>query len=527
VKKTTLFKNGIIIDGTGEKSYQGDILIEDNIIKKIGNIEENKHFDSIIDVNGSYLSPGFIDMHSHVDLTNYIPGDMKAKIMQGITSEVIGQCGVGVAPMPIDKQEGWRKNLILGNPPIEWNWESTAEFLDSLEKNGVESNIIPFTGHGVLRYAVKKDKSGKLNDDELRQIKKFTEEAFNAGIFGLSFGFIYIPALFSDKREIETVLDVASDYKGIIAVHLRSESDELLDAIKEMINYTEKRDCRLHISHLKAIGEKNWDKIDSALKLIEDNGLDFDHYPYCAGSTTLIAVFPPFVVEGNGIDDTIQKLQDKKIRERIKKIFSGEEKMKKGLPWDNIPALVGWDNIRVIDVETEKNKMFVGMNIEEIAKKRNTSPADTAMDLIIEEKGNVRMIDFYMQEEQLIKIMKNERGMFGTDSLIGGKAHPRVYGTYPRIINTYVREKKVLTMEKAIEKMTSKPAEVLRLSKRGYIKEGYYADLLVFNDNFKDCSSYEEPECFPSGLEYVFINGKIKVKKGKYLNNHPGKVIKK
>jgi N-acyl-D-amino-acid deacylase len=527
VKKTLLLKNAIIVDGTGKTPYKGNVLLEDELIKKVGDISENKKIDSVIDLNGAYLTPGFIDMHSHVDLTNFISGEMKPKIMQGITSEVIGQCGVGVAPMPSNKQEDWRKNLILGNPPVKWNWETTAEYLNSLEENGVESNIIPFSGHGVLRYAVKKDKSGSLNDEEIKQIKYYTEEAFNAGIFGLSFGFIYIPALFSDKREIETVLDVASEYKGIIAVHLRSESDELLDAIRDMINYTQNRDCRLHISHLKAIGEKNWDKIDGALKLIEEYGLHFDHYPYCAGSTTLLAVFPPFVVEGNGINDTIDKLQNEGIRERVKKIFSGEEKMEKGLPWDNIPALVGWDNIRIIDVETNKNKEFIGMNIKEIADIKNTTPEDAAMDLITEEHGNVRMIDFYMQEEQLIKIMKNDQGVFGTDSLIGGKAHPRVYGAYPRILNKYVWREKILTIEKAIAKMTSGPAEILGLQKRGYVKPGYFADLIVFNDSFKDCSSYENPKCFPQGLEYVFINGSLKVKEGEFLNNHPGQVIKK
>lgn len=521
-----LIKGGTIVDGSGSDPYKGDILIKGDKIEEIGSF--NRQYKKVINADGCYITPGFIDMHSHTDLMNLVREGLKPKIMQGVTTEVVGQCGLGVAPVPEEKRKEFRENLIIGDQSVDWRWESTGDYLKSLEKHGLESNLVPFTGHGVLRYAVKGNEYGSLDNNELKEMEELLEEAFSSGVFGISFGLVYLPAIFSDIQELKKVVNITSKYKGIIAVHLRSEGDELVEAINEMITLVENNDARLHISHLKAIGEKNWPLIDQILSLVEEKNLTFDHYPYTAGSTTLLAIFPLFILQGKSMEDMLENLKRPEIRKRVKQIFSGKEKVDKGLPWDNIPALVGWGNIKIIDLKTEQNKEFLGMSILEIANKLGKDPADTAIDLIIEEKGNVRMIDFYLNEDTLVKIMKHPQGMFGTDSLFGGGVpHPRGFGTYPRIISKYVFNNKDITLENAVAKMTSKPADVLGLSKRGLVKPGYYADLVIFDDNFSDCATYENPTCYPSGIHYVFINGKEKVNKGKYVKGFQGRVIRR
>ncbi len=527
MSRKALIKNGIIIDGSGREPYQADLIIQDDKISEIGICKEKEnYFDLVIDAADNYVTPGFIDVHSHTDLMNLIDGGNKPKIMQGVTTEVIGQCGLGVAPLPGEKRSSFREQLIIGNPDVNWDWESTGEYLRSLKRIGLESNLIPFTGHGVLRYAVKGDRSEPMNNKELNQLESYLEESFAAGIFGVSLGLVYFPAVFATEEELKRVIKMVSKYSGILAVHLRSEGDELVEALEEMISLTSDTDLRLHISHLKAVGKKNWPRIDEAFKLIEENHLTFDHYPYLAGSTTLMAIFPPFVFAEQGITDTINNLKDHDLRQKVKRVFSGAELLEKGMAWDNIPLLVGWEKIKVIDLKTQKNREFLGLSLKEIGEKRGVSPADAAMDLIIEEKGNVRMIDFLLADDILKKIMKHPRGMFGTDTLFGGVPHPRGYGTYPRVISDYVFGNKVLSLAEAVARMTGKPAEMLGLKDRGRILPDYKADLVIFNKDFKDLATYDEPECYPTGLEYVLINGHLKIKKGLYQKGRYGEIIK-
>ncbi len=525
--ETTLIKNGIIVDGLTSRPVRKDIKLVGDKIAEVGVIEHRGDFDHLIDAAGCYVTPGFIDMHSHTDLMNFINSGLKPKLMQGITTEVIGQCGLGVAPISPEKKTLFRKNLIIGDQPIDWSWETTKEYLSALESHGLESNLVPFTGHGVLRFAAKGNLTGDLTTSELRKLTDDLEQAFAAGSFGVSFGFVYLPAIFSNKAEIEQIVEVADKYGAIITVHLRSEGSELLDAISEMISLTRDKRCKLHISHLKAIGWENEGAVKKALDLVDNNNLTFDHYPYFAGSTTLLAVFPPFVFAGES-ENILNNLLKPEIRERIKRVFSGKEMLPKGLPWDNLPQLIGWENIKVIGLQSKINRKYLGMTIQQIADLTGKDPVDAAINLVIEEQGNVKMIDFYMSEESLIKILKHPSGMFGTDSLFGGGLpHPRGYGSYPRIINRYVFAKKILSLEQAVAKMTSLPAKVLGLTDRGLLQPGYAADINIFDKGFKDRATYDNPCQFSEGLKYVLINGKIKVKDGTYLAGHPGRVIRR
>jgi N-acyl-D-aspartate/D-glutamate deacylase len=521
-----LIQHGNIIDGSGQKAFFGDISIHDDRIQAVGVCAEPlAGYDRILDAREAYVTPGFIDLHSHTDLAYFLPQGLRPKLMQGVTTEVTGQCGLGVAPMPCDKQAGWREQLVIGNPPLEWRWETTAEYLHEIQHHGLESHLAPFVGHGVLRYAVRADRSGALTDQELRQLQKLTAEAFESGVFGVSFGFIYVPAMFADQRELQAIVEVISHYHGLVSVHLRSESDELVEAIQEMLHLTEQRNCRLHLSHLKVIGQRNRPKIETVLQLIEDHHLSFDCYPYRAGSTTLLTILPPFVFEGGGLEETLANLREPAMRQRIIRIFAGVEPVSPGLAWDNLPALVGWENIIITDLPEHLPQDVIGHSLHEIAQQRKADPADVAMDLILAARGAVRMIDYYEDEATLQRILTHPNGMIGTDTLLGGKAHPRVFGAYPRIIHEYVFERKLLALEEAVAKMTTRPAELLGLKDRGWLRPGYAADVIIFDKSFRDRATFDDPTQFPEGLRYVIVNGQVKVEQGTYHSEKSGQLL--
>ena len=521
-----IFKNCTIVDGTGEEPFMGDLMIKGNKIEEVGTFSIPDNCE-VVNLKGAYLTPGFIDIHSHTDLLNFIKEGLKPKIMQGVTTEVIGQCGLGVAPITRDKKKEWQENLIIGNPLDQWNWETTEQYLNRLLDNGMESNLVPYVGHGLLRFNIKGYDSGPMQREELKLLEQKIEEVLAAGVKGISLGLIYLPAVFYTQKELETVFKTVSSFNKRIAVHLRSEGNNLISALKEVISLNQNRDCILHISHLKALGHSNWSKIDKALHLIEEHNLTFDHYPYIRGSTTLLAILPPFLWQNNDIEGIIDKLKEGTVRSKIKDIFLGDSKINPEIPGDNIPNLVGWDNIKILNVDSEANQGLLGMSIAEIAEKRNCSPADAALDLIIEEKGQVKMLDRFLNETKLIKIMQHQKGMFSTDTLLGteGLPHPRSYGSYPRVFNRYVFKKNALSLEEAVAKMTSRPADVLNLKQRGRISPGNIADICIFESNISDRATFKKPEEYPVGIKHVLINGQFKVKNGKYLKGKSGVLL--
>lgn len=535
----TLITNGIIVDGTGRSPYLGEVLISDDLISEVREYSVREYsqqysqnqllgevrVDQLIDAERAYITPGFIDLHSHADLMYFMEAGLKPKIMQGVTTEVIGQCGLGVAPLTKEKQAAWRENLVIGNPAVDWNWETISEYLAALKNSGLENNLVPFVGHGVLRYHLKTEQAKPLTATDQKKLYNLTTRAFAEGASGLSLGLIYFPAIFADQNELAVLLEAAAEYDRLVAVHLRNESTELIEALEEMIDLAEKSGCQLHISHLKAIGSANWEKMEQALKLISEHDLTFDHYPYIAGSTSLLTVLPPFLM-CDGIDNALKKLLDPQIRDRLAKIFSGKEILPKGEPWDNLISLLGYDKIEIAEVSLEKNAHLIGRSLKEIADLKGQTPLDATIDLLVEEQGNLRMIDFYLHEELIERLLAHPAGRIGSDCLFGGKLHPRVFGTFPKIINRYVFAKKVISIEMAIAKMTSLTAKLLGLTDRGVIAKGYKADIVVFEQNFSDRATYQKPETYPLGMKYLLINGQFKVFAGQYLKNYPGRILR-
>ena len=524
-----LIKNATIIDGSGKPAYKSDLLIKDDKIDKIGEVGE-VDVDRVIDAKGLAVTPGFIDTHSHSDLDVLLHPHVMPKVMQGITTEFLGQDGVSMAPLPRKYISDWRKNIagLDGvSDEIDWNYETTDNYLKMIEKVGPGVNECYLVPHGNIRMEAMGLDNRQPNDEEIEKMKEITRREMEAGAFGLSTGLIYIPCAYSESKEIIEMCKVVAEYDGVFVIHQRSEADTIIDSMNEVIEIGRKSGVRVHWSHFKVAGKKNWDKIDTVLKQLEEarkEGIivSFDQYPYVAGSTMMGAILPPWVHDG-GTNKVIERLKDAEMRKKMR------YDMENGIHgWDNFIDFAGFENIYVTSVVTEKNKDAVGLSITELAKLRNVDPYTAAFDLLMEEENAVGMVDFYGKEEHVKLFMARPEMNACTDGLLApGKPHPRLYGSFPRILGKYVREEKVMPLEEAVRKLTSKAAEAMNLKDRGLLKEGYYADITIFNpDTIIDKGDFINPIQYPEGIEYVIVNGKVAVEHGKHTDVLNGKVIR-
>ncbi len=524
-----LIKNATIIDGSGKPAYKSDLLIKDDKIDKIGEVGE-VDVDRVIDAKGLVVAPGFIDTHSHSDLDVLLHPHVMPKIMQGITTEFLGQDGVSMAPLPGKYISDWRKNIagLDGvSDEIDWNYETTDNYLKMIEKVGPGVNECYLVPHGNIRMEAMGLDNRQPNDEEIEKMKEITRREMEAGAFGLSTGLIYIPCAYSESKEIIEMCKVVAEYDGVFVIHQRSEADTIVDSMNEVIEIGRKSGVRVHWSHFKVAGKKNWDKIDTVLKQLEqarEEGIivSFDQYPYVAGSTMMGAILPPWVHDG-GTNKVIERLKDPEMRKKMR------NDMENGIHgWDNFVDFAGFENIFVTSVVTEKNKDAVGLSITELAELRNLDPYTAAFDLLMEEENAVGMVDFYGKEEHVKLFMARPEMNACTDGLLApGKPHPRLYGSFPRILGKYVREEKVMPLEEAVKKLTFKAAEAMNLKDRGLLKEGYYADITIFNpDTITDKGTFIDPIQSPEGIEYVIVNGKVAVEHGKHTDVLNGKVIR-
>jgi len=524
-----LIKNGLIIDGTGEKGYKADIYIEGKKIAGIGEFADNIEGVQVIDAAGLAVAPGFIDTHSHSDLQVLINHEVLPKVMQGITTEVLGQDGISMAPLPGKYIGPWRKNLAGldgDSDEIDWSYETTDNYLNMIEKAKPGINECYLVPHGNVRMEAMGLENRQPDELELEMMKNIVRREMDAGAYGLSTGLIYMPCAYSETNELVELCKVVAEYDGVFVIHQRSEADSIIASMKEVINIGRKSGVKIHFSHFKVCGRKNWDKVDEVLGLLEEaekEGImvSFDQYPYVAGSTMLGVILPPWVHDG-GTDRVLERLADQELRKKM--VYDIEH----GIPgWDNFVEFAGLDQIYVTSVKHEKNKAAIGLSLTQLGELRGTNSYDATFDLLYEEENAVGMIDYYGKEEHVIKLMKHKEMNVCTDGLLGGKPHPRVYGAFPRILGKYVREEKALTLEEAIYKMTRKPAKTIGLQGRGEIKAGYYADICIFNpDTVIDKGTFIEPEQYPEGIEYVIINGEIAVNRGKHTGICSGAVLR-
>lgn len=523
-----LIKNGLIVDGNKTTPYKGDILIKDDKIADIGK-DLTADVEKVINAEGLTVAPGFIDTHSHSDLQVLTKPEVLPKIMQGITTEILGQDGISMAPLPEKFISPWRKNLagLDGESDnIDWHYKTTANYLNMIEKAKPNINECYLVPHGNIRMEALGLDNRQPTTSELAKMRDVTKRELEAGAFGISSGLIYMPCAYGHTEEIIEICKVGAKYNVPFVVHQRSEADTIVSSMEEVIRIGRESGIHIHFSHFKVCGKKNWHFIDDMLRLLdeaESEGLEvsFDQYPYVAGSTMLGVILPPWVHDG-GTNKVLERLADKSLRQKM--IYDIEH----GIPgWDNFIDFAGLEGIYITSVDHEKNQDAVGLNLVELGKLRHKDPYDATFDLLLEENNAVGMVDFYGTEDHVKTFMKRPEMNACTDGLLSGKPHPRVYGAFPRILGKYVREEKALTLEEAIYKMTKKPATAFHIQKRGELKAGYFADLTIFDkDTIIDKGTFTDPTQYPEGIKYVLINGNIAIDNGKFTGKRNGKVLR-
>lgn len=524
-----LLKGGRVVDGTGKAAFEADVLVRDGKIAAVGRGLSGA--DREIDVTGLVVAPGFIDTHSHSDLDVLLRPQVLPKIMQGITTELLGQDGVSLAPLPTRFISPWRKNLAGldgDSDEIDWTFETTDNYLKMIEEAHPGLNEMYLVPHGNIRMEAMGLDNRLPTEEELEAMRRITRREMEAGAMGLSTGLIYIPCAYGESRELIEMCKVVAEYDGVFVIHQRSEADTILDSMSEVIEIGRQSGVKVHWSHFKVCGKQNWDKIDAVLALLDEvkaEGItvSFDQYPYVAGSTMMGAILPPWVHDG-GTDKAVARLADPELRKKM------VHDMENGIPgWDNFVDFAGFENIYVTSVKTEENADAVGLSIVELAKKRGTDPYTAAFDLLLQEENAVGMVDFYGTEEHVRRFMRRPEMNVCTDGLLcPGKPHPRLYGSFARVLGRYARKEGVLTLEEAVRKMTGKAAQVLSLRDRGLIQEGMHADITVFDAaTILDKGTFTDPIQFPDGIAYVIVNGEVAVDHGAHTGALNGRVIRR
>lgn len=521
-----IIKKGTVIDGTGMPGRIMDIGIKGDKITSLDRHIPNNNNCLAISAERMIVAPGFIDIHSHSDFLWLARQESDSKVLDGVTTELCGNCGLSAFPLRGKVLERRAQGLAKYHIPI--TWQSAAEFYKRAEKAESSINRAFLAGHGNIRACVMEYESRTPHPDELAHMMKDLEEAMEAGAFGMSTGLIYPPGCYSTREEISELCKIVKRYGGFYATHIRNEGDTLEDAITEAIEISRHSGVRLQISHLKTSGNRNWHKIKTIKEIIErslqeGNNVTCDRYPYTAAATDLDVVLPHWVYEG-GTEKQIQRLQDTNIRKQIAEEVS------------RIYDDSFWNNVIISSVYYKKNKWMEGKSVSEIATALKKPYLETIFDLLIEEDTRVDIFLFSMCEENLEQILGWEFVFIGSDSslrasqgiLSEGKPHPRSYGTFSRVLGKFCREKNLISKEKAIQKMTGLPAQKIGLDKRGLIKEGYFADITIFDaEKIKDKSTYTEPHQYSEGIEYVIVNGQITVRNGRHIGVKNGCILKK
>jgi N-acyl-D-amino-acid deacylase len=519
-----IIKNGQIVDGIANESYKADLGIIFDCIDRVGNLH-SAQAKTIIDAKGKVVSPGFIDIHSHTDLELLINPKAESKIRQGVTTELSGNCGGSVFPRKkstSESEESLKKELGL-----EFLWTDLEEYHAALAKQGIAVNHATLLGQGTLREYVLGDARREPTSEEMDTMKKLASEAMAQGAFGLSTGLEYAPDSFSTTSEIIELCRLVAGFGGFYATHMRSEDIQIMEAMAEAIHIAESGGLPLEISHFKASGKPNYYKLPMMIDLMErakQRGLRVtaDCYPYTAYNTTLSVFFPDWALEG-GREKFVERLKDKDLRQKMKEEAIAE-----------VEANNSWESLLISDVSNEQNLRLGGRYISEAAAEKNEDPYEFACDLLISEGGGLGIVGFGMSEENVEIILKHPLVMLCSDGsalapygpLDKGIPHPRNYGTFPRFLGYYVRERKLLSLPEAIKKMTSMPAQKMGLEKRGALKKGYFADLVIFDPStISDQATYTQPKQYPKGIDYVIVNGKVVVDHDKHTGELPGKIL--
>ena len=524
-----LIKNGKIIDGTGSPWYKADIGVENGKIVYIGNGDEAAA-DCYIDAADKIVAPGFIDVHAHYDFAPFVSNSMEEKLLQGVTSILVGLCGYSIAPINknsaglLDKYVSFMKS----GAHVGYEWDTVGRYLDTVEHLGVGTNFAMLVGHGTLRIDSMGFEERKPTKFEMNQMKERLDESMEQGAFGMSTGLFYAPGSYANIQELTELAEVVSKHSGIYVTHMRSEAEDLFEAVDETIRIAKEAGVPAHIHHMKCMGVSNWGKSELYMQKIKDardTGIDItgDQYPYTFGATTLRGLLPGWAQEG-GVEKLIKRLADKDTRNQI------IDEMENDRSWPNT-YLKDCTPDGITVVYAPNTPELTGKTLSQAAEMIHCSPTEVLLYIICKNDGMDTACIELMCEKDLEHIMVQPFVMIGSDSnqpAPGALCHPRTYGTFSRVLTRYCIQKSVLTLEEGIRKMTSLPAARYGLSHKGLIKIGMDADLNIFDPvTLKDKSSLQNPLQYTEGVDTVMVNGIPVVESGRYNGKKVGKVLRK
>jgi N-acyl-D-amino-acid deacylase len=526
-----IVRGGTIYDGSGSPGAVADLAIQGDTIAAIGDLS-NASAPTVIDAAGLAIAPGFINMMCWSNESLIEDGRSQSDIRQGVTLEVMGE-GSSMGPL----NDAMKQDMRDGQGDIKYDiaWTTLGEYMQYLEKRGVSPNVASFIGAATPRIHVIGYDDRPPTDDELKEMQELVRQAMQEGAMGMASSLVYPPGFFAKTEELIALAEIAAEYDGLYASHLRSEGTALVEAVDELIRIAREAGIRAEIYHLKAAGKPNWPKLDEVIANVEKaraEGLDItaDIYTYPAGATGLNASMPPWVQDG-GFDASIQRMKDPETRKRIAREmneWSGE--------WENMYLQAGGaDGVLLASFKNDALKPLTGKRLSEVAKMRGKSPEETAMDLIIEDDSRVGTIYFSQSEDNLRKKIQLPWVSFCSDSasiapegvFLKSNVHPRAYGSFARVLGMFTRDEKLLTLEQAVRKLAALPAETLKLDRRGMLKEGYFADVVVFDPaKIQDHATFEKPHQYATGMVHVFVNGGHVLKDGEHTGAKPGRFLR-
>jgi len=525
-----LILNGTLYDGNGGKPRRADVAINADKVVAIGNLKSDKAA-TIVDANGLAVAPGFINMLSWAVEDLIVDGRSMGDIKQGVTTEIFGE---GSSMGPLSDEMKQRAKAEQGDLKFDIEWTTLAEYLQFLERRGVSPNVASFIGATTIREHVIGLEDKKATPEQMQRMRELVRQEMQAGALGIGSSLIYAPAFYAPTEELIELCKVAAQYKGKYISHMRSEGNRLIEGIEELIRIAREANIPAEIYHLKAAGKSNWPKMDTAIALIEKarkQGLKItaDMYTYPAGSTGLDAAMPPWVLDG-GYEAAFKRLKDPATRKKIaQEILTPSDK------WENLFLAAGSaDRVILVGFKNDRLKPYTGKTLGEVAKLRGEEITDTIMNLVVEDQSRVGTVYFMMDEENLKKQIKLPWVSFGSDGgsmaaegiFLKSSTHPRAYGNFARLLGKYVREERVISLEEAVRRLTSLPATNLGLDRRGLVKVGYFADVVVFDPKtIGDKATFEQPHQYAVGMRHVFVNGKQVLKDGEHTGVKSGRAL--
>lgn len=525
-----VIRGGTVYDGTGAEGRRVDIAIKGDRIAQVGDLAAASAATTV-DASGSAVAPGFINMLSWATESLLVDGRSQGDIRQGVTLEIFGE---GSSMGPLNDAMKQRITKEMGDIKYEITWTTLSEYLRELERRGISTNVASFIGATTIREHVIGLEDKKPTPQQLDEMRALVKQEMEAGALGIGSSLIYAPAFYASTEELIELCKVAAQYRGKYISHMRSEGNRLEEAVQELIRISREAAIPAEIYHLKAAGKTNWSKVDAVIDMVEKaraDGLKItaDMYTYTAGATGLDAAMPPWVLDG-GYEEAYKRLKDPAIRKKIAQAIVTPSK-----DWENLYLAAGSpDRVLLVEFKSEPLKALTGKTLAEVARLRGETVTDTIMNLVLEDQSRVGTVYFMMSEDNVRKQIQLPWLSFGSDAasmapelpFTRSSAHPRAYGNFARLLGRYVRDEKVISLADAIRKLSGLPATNLELDRRGFIREGMFADVVVFDPaSIADHATFEQPHQYATGMKHVFVNGVAVLKDGEHTGAKPGRAV--